>query len=369
MIYLDNAATTKVFDCAVSAAVKSMTEGFFNPNATYKQAVATKRELENSRRAIADIIGVRDRELFFTSCATESNNWVFDSVKNRRGNIVISAGEHSSVYEPAMALKNKGADVRIVPLTDKGIVDETELERIVDGETTLVSIIHVSNETGTVNPIKHLSDIVKRKAPRALIHSDGVQGFIKTRTSVSALGVDMYSASAHKIGAPKGIGLLYVKDGKISPMLNGGGQENGKRSGTQNTPYIAAFAAAVKHYASFDFSRIKALRDKLAIYFSEHGCTVIGGENSGFILCVYVPGIKAEILQNAACERGVIVGKGSACSGSKRGNRVLSAMGMPQDKTECCIRLSLSVDTDDADAMKAAEILIDSANRIRSENV
>lgn len=371
MIYLDNAATTKVFDCAVKAAEQAMLDGYFNPNATYKSAVEAKTAMDDNRRKIASILGAKDGELIFTSCATESNNWVINCCRKKpNGNVVITAGEHASVFEPAMALKNHGIDVRVVPIKPSGEVDTDALAAAVDGDTTLVSVIHVSNETGAVNPIEKISAIVRARAPRALFHSDGVQAVLKTKP-ISSLGVDLYSISAHKLGAPKGIGALYIKKSvNISPLLYGGGQESGLRSGTQNTPYIAAFASALEQYSKLvDVAKTADIRDKLKEHFEKSGCTILGGNNSGFILTVLIPDVKAEILQNYVFEKGVIIGKGSACAGSKRGNRVLSAMGLDMRQSECCIRISLSVDTCIDDAMRAAQIITDGAEKIRSGNV
>lgn len=364
MIYLDNAATTKVFDCAAQAAQTAMLTEYFNPNATYKSAVSVNNGIERARGIIANAVGAQSDELIFTSCATESNNWVFNcGIKNHKGNIVITAGEHSSVYEVAMQLKSRGKDVRIAPLTSNGVVDADALLKLVDTNTALVSVIHVSNETGAVNPLKQIAAAVKQKSPKTLVHSDGVQGFIKLGLSISGLGVDYYSASAHKIGAPKGIGLLYMRRGlNMAPYMVGGGQEHGLRSGTQNTPYIAAFAAAVQECTKQNHSHASELRDELCKYFDSHGFKIIGGKpNSGYILCLCVPKPKAEILQNIVHDKGVIIGKGAACSGSKRGNRVLSAMGLSSDEIERCIRLSF-FNTTRGDALAAAKIIVDACN-------
>lgn len=373
MIYLDNAATTKVFETAIDAANTAMREEYFNPNATYKYGVAAKKNIELARRTIADAVGAKPEELVFTSCATESNNWVFArGIKNAKGNVVISAGEHSSVYEAATSLKNRGVDVRIAPFTSSGTVDENALYGLVDADTCLVSVIHVSNETGVINPIKRICKGVKARAPRALFHSDGVQAFLKCAEPLDGLGVDFYSASAHKLGAPKGIGLLYIKQGvNVAPFMCGGGQENGLRSGTQNTPYIAAYAAAVSQFKrDSDSAEIAAIRAELAEMFVKRGCKIVGdGENSGYILCVCVPGVKAEILQNLVHEHGIIIGKGAACAGAKRGNRVLAAMGLSPKEIEGCIRISLFCDTARADAIAAAQIISETADKLRSGNV
>ncbi|MDE7406753.1 MAG: cysteine desulfurase [Clostridiales bacterium] len=365
MIYLDNAATTKVFDSAVSAAETAMLTDYFNPNATYKSAVAVNNSIEKARSVIAGAVGANSDELIFTSGATESNNWVFNcGIKNHKGNIVITAGEHSSVYEVAMQLKSRGKDVRIAPLKHDGTVDEQALLRLVDDNTALVSIIHVSNETGVVNPVKSIAAAVRQKSPNALIHSDGVQAILKSGLPINGLGVDYYTASAHKIGAPKGIGFLYMRRGlNMSPYIFGGGQEHGMRSGTQNTPFIAAFAAAVQEYAKRNRDDIPSLRDELCKYLTDRGFAEVGcGQNSGYILCLCAPKYKAEILQNIVHDKGVIIGKGAACSGSKRGNRVLSAMGVKSDEIERCIRLSLFVDTTREDAFTAAKIIADACN-------
>ncbi len=373
MIYLDNAATTKVFDCAIEAAEACMREHFYNPNATYGSGVSAKSRIERDRRTIADAVGADPSELVFTSCATESNNWVIGCARKRpNGNVVISAGEHSSVYELAIALRNRGIDVRIVPLTSSGSVDIEAFKRLTDKNTTLVSVIHVSNETGIVNPVKELVGITRKSAPNAIFHSDGVQGLLKAGEPISSLGVDLYSASAHKLGAPKGIGLLYIRRGiNIQPFMYGGGQERGMRSGTQNTPFISAFAAAVGKFAELNDSvRISAIRNELAEIFTANDCEVIGcGKNSGYILSVCVPNVKAEILQNAVHDKGVVIGKGAACSGSKRGNRVLSAMGLSQKQIENCVRISLFSDTSRDDAVSAARIILDCAEAIRSGHV
>ena len=373
MIYLDNAATTRVFDSAVTAANEAMRDGYFNPNATYESGVKAREKIDEARKSIANAVGAMPDELVFTSCATESNNWVFACGKKyKKGNIVITAGEHASVYEPAMRLKSRGDDVRIAPLTENGNVDENALLRLVDEETALVAMIHVSNETGVENDIKRLTEAIRTRAPRACVHSDGVQGLLKTGRSLHDLGVDFYSASAHKLGAPKGIGLLYIRRGvNLAPFLAGGGQERGLRSGTQNTPYIAAFAAAVDEFSKVnDRAQVAALRAELCEYFGSHGCKALGNtSNSGYIACIQVPDVKAEILQNVAHDRGVVIGKGAACSGSKRGNRVLSAMGLKQIETECCIRLSLFADTKRDDALEAAHIIIDAARRLGSKHV
>lgn len=248
MIFLDNASTTRVFDEVLNTMSDINSMFFYNPSALYGKALDVKNLMDESRKSLAERLNAQKNELFFTSCATEANNWILNSgFKNKKGNIVISAGEHASVYDCAMSLKNKGFDVRIAALTREGTLDLDDLERKLDNDTSLVSIIHVSNETGVVGDIENIVKIIRKKSLDALIHSDGVQAFCKTKTDVKKLGVDFYTVSAHKIGGPKGVGAIYInKNIKIAPLLYGGGQESGLRSGTENVPAIVGFARAAE---------------------------------------------------------------------------------------------------------------------------
>lgn len=374
MIYLDNAATTKVFDCSITAADCMMRDEYFNTTATYPSGCSVKTKIEGCRRKIAAHLGVNSTELFFTSCATESNNWAFNGVRLRpAGNIVISAGEHASVYEAAVALKNKGVDVRIAPIKTDGTIDLNNTDNLIDQNTRLVSCIHVSNETGAVNPIAELSQIVRKNAPRALFHSDGVQAALKVTSNLRELGVDLYTISGHKIGAPKGVGILYIKNGiNLPPLLYGGGQETNRRSGTHNTPYIAALAAACDCFSEcYDCEKSKTIYDLMCTMFLESGFSIVGNAqaHSNFIICAMARGIKAEVLQNLAYERGVIIGKGSSCSGSMRGNRVLSAIGLNNADVESCFRISTFIDTTLSDAKIATELIIKAIDDLRRQNV
>lgn len=231
MIYLDNAATTSVCKSAIDETVKIYSELFYNPSATYRGGVECKKIISDSRQTIAGVLNCDANKIYFTSCASESNNWVFSSViKNQKQNVVVSAGEHASVYECAKKFKSKGFDVRFAPLLKTGQVDESALLDLIDENTVLVSVVHVSNETGVVNDIASICAKVKEKNSKTLFHSDGVQAFLKISTDLEELGVDFYSISGHKVGAPKGVGLLFAKK-NILPFIVGGGQESGLRSG------------------------------------------------------------------------------------------------------------------------------------------
>ena len=374
MIYLDNAATTKVYPEAVAAMQKIYSEDFYNPSSTYAGGIKVKKIINESRMQIARALNCSSGEIYFTSCATESNNWALNSgFKNKKGNIVISAGEHAGIYECAKNLKNKGFDVRIAALSVTGETDREDLLKKVDENTALVSIIHASNETGTLNDIAALSSAVKSVNSRVVFHADGVQAFLKTRCDVKSLGVDMYSVSGHKIGAPKGIGALYVSSKlNIQPFIFGGGQENGMRSGTENTAAIIAFAQAVKRFEK-DFSGTETLR-KRKLLINElkktEGIQIIGGErNTGMITAFSAIGTKAEIIQSMCADDEVIIGRGSACSSRHGGNRVLAEMGLTKAQIDGTLRISFSPETSDKEIIEAVRIIACNIEKLRGRRI
>lgn len=347
MIYLDNAGTTKLFDEVIKLCNDMLSEYFFNPSATYPSAVKVAEMINLARATIAKELHCLPEEIYFTSCATEADNWALEyGRKLKNGNVVISAGEHAAIYEAAMRLKSKGVEIRIAALNKDGTVNIKDIERLVDKNTALVSIIHCSNETGVVNDISTISQIVKSKS-NAVFHSDGVQAFCKIPVNINDLAVDLYSLSGHKIGAPKGIGALYVKRNMhINPLIVGGGQERGLRSGTENTAGIVAFAKAVEIFNKYcDREKMAQIRNYIITRFRNIANVLINGEegrNSYFIVSASVFGIKAEVLQNMLYQDGVIIGLGSACSAKSSENRVLSNLGRSKKEIEGNIRLSLS---------------------------
>ena len=348
MIYLDNAATTKPFDGVIQRMAHFYTEAYFNPSALYAPAFQTAKEVDACRAVLLSALGGWGN-LYFTSCATESNSWVFRSgFKNKRGNIVVSAGEHASVYENAQAIAATGTEVRFAKLKADGTVDCEDFMQKVDAQTSLVSIIHYSNETGAVNDIKRLATLAKSKNANLTFHSDGVQAFGKTDIDCRALGIDLYSISAHKIGGPKGIGALWVREGlRLSPIIIGGGQEKNWRSGTENVAGIAGFAEAYRLFTQIDRQKIADIKAKIKEALCAHPYVSINGSENGspFILSVAVSGVKAEILQRKLAEQGILVGLGSACASRLKNNRVLAAMGKRKEQIEGSIRLSFGADT------------------------
>ncbi|MDE7301480.1 MAG: aminotransferase class V-fold PLP-dependent enzyme, partial [Clostridia bacterium] len=264
MIYFDNAATTRPDLECLKQAEKFITEEFYNPSALYAEGYNLHRELERARQNILKCIAGEDYDLIFTSCGTEADNQaVFFG--GRRGNVVTTAGEHSAIHSCVGELKTRGIDVRFAPLNADGSVNVDELLKLIDDKTSLVSVIHVNNETGAVNDINDISKRVKKINARTLFHSDGVQAFGKIPFFIGNY-IDLYSVSAHKIGGLKGTGaLIKRKNLVIKPLIFGGGQESGLRSGTENVFGIKIFElATLKRYKIIaeNYEKVKRLNDK-----------------------------------------------------------------------------------------------------------
>lgn len=375
MIYFDNASTTSVYPQVVELMDKYYKDNFFNASATYKPAIRIHSDIDNARKVIADMLGAKKNEIYFTSCATESNNWIIkNGFKNKNGNIVVSAGEHACVYESALAMQSKGYDVRFARLSPDGAVDTDDLLSKIDKKTCLVSVMHVSNETGVINDIGLISQKAKKINPGIIFHSDGVQAFLKIPVNVKSLGVDAYSISGHKFHAPKGIGALYLNEKiHLSPFINGGGQENGMRSGTENVAGIIAMAEAAKIYlhqtdANVVNENYRYLIEKLG---DIPGCTIIGDQNknSHFIVSASFAGCKAEILQTMLADENIYIGRGSACSSRHSGNRVLSEMGLPQNVIDGTLRFSLSPENTKNEIDAVTQVLAQKTQALRGNKI
>jgi len=352
MIYLDNSATTRVLPEAADAAYRAMTEQFYNPASAYQPAVAAERSVEQARARLAAALGAGADEVLYTSGGTESNNMaVLGSLKPMRGKrrIIATMGEHPSVYEVFRSLENAPeTEVVFLGLLPDGTVDLNELESALTPETAFVSVMHVNNEVGAINDLNAVSALVKRLSPSALLHSDGVQAFCKL--PFSRLPADLYSISAHKFHAPKGVGALLVKNGvRFAGGQLGGGQERNLRSGTTNVPGILALDAALSLYRERQtewIARMRACKTRLAEALLTIPDAVVSGPSpeSGapHILNVSFPGVRGEVLVNALSERGICVSTGSACSTHKKGqNRILAAMGVSGARAEGALRFSL----------------------------
>ena len=363
MIYLDNAATTKPLHEAFERAQIFVEEKFYNPSALYNEGYALQGELKKARSVLLSKIADESFfELIFTSCGTESDNQAIFSYA-KRGNAVTTAGEHSAVSASFAELKNKGIETRFAPLCQDGRVDVEKLLALIDDKTTFVSVIHVSNETGAINDINAIAKQVKAKNPRLIFHSDGVQAYGKIPVRLSK-DIDLYSVSAHKIGGLKGVGaLIKRKSLQLPPYLIGGGQESGRRSGTENVFGIKQFEYAAEHkFKSLreDYARLQTYRETLwknldkDVYFR-----LSNEDTSPYILTVSARGLRGEILLHMANDKGLIVGTGSACSSNAktRYNKVVLACGYDEKTADGVLRLSFSPQTTEEEILRAGEIL------------
>lgn len=348
MIYFDNAATTAVRREVVDVIDKILLSDWGNPSSLHRKGLQAERILEDSRARIADILGVKPKTLFFTSCATESNNTVLRGVcaGKRDINIVVSPIEHSSVHETVKALAEEGVEVRFCRADRHGRVDAEQVASLVDGRTVLVSVMHVNNELGTIQPVERIAELIKMKNPRTMMHVDGVQALGKLPLCLGRTEIDFYTASGHKLHAPKGIGLLYVREGDVlTPILYGGGHERGMRSGTPNVAFAAGFAAALELMAADEtdmnpvYARARARAEAL-------GDVVINSPKDGspHILNFGLKDVKSEVLLHFMEQAEMYLSSGSACNGAKV-SRVLREIGVPKAYIQGCVRLSFVHET------------------------
>ncbi|MEG0777741.1 MAG: cysteine desulfurase family protein [Oscillospiraceae bacterium] len=351
--YLDNAATTMVCREAAEAALNIMTENYGNPSSGHKMGRDAKKALDTAREQVAKAMGAAPEEIFFTSCGSEGDNWAILSgaeLCHRRGKHIISSqAEHSAVLKSLNLLESRGYEVtRLKPEKDGRITVEAVLDALRE-DTILVSLMLVNNETGGITDISEISKALKKSGSSALLHTDAVQGFLKVPSSAKTLGADMISISGHKIHAPKGIGALYIRGGEkalnMAPLIIGGGQERGRRAGTEAMPQIAAFGVAAE-LGQKDF---KASTDKMRelkelathrLCAENEGLLVLSGE-APHILSISLPGYKSEVVMNFLEARGIYVSKSSAC---KKGGRshVLEAVGHSPAVIDSALRIGLS---------------------------
>ena len=362
MIYLDNAATTKPCKEAVEAINYALTELWSNPSAQYHFGIEAARLLRQARQTVAQALGAETDKVFFTSGGTEADNWAIFSAAERLGkrgkHIITTTVEHSAVLKPMQKLQEKGFDVTYLQPDAEGRITLSALSSALRPDTILVSIMMVNNESGAVMPIEKMAKLVHTRCPGALFHTDAVQGFMKIPFRAGTLGADMISVSGHKIHSTKGIGALYVK-GSLPAMLLGGGQEGGQRSGTENLPMIAGFAAACNAQLASrqeSIARQNMLKKRLQEGLSKiPGVELIGAQEAPHIVNLGVHGVRSQGLINELFERGFCVSAGSACSKGHR-SHVLEAMGVDPELIDGSIRVSLSTEStqEEIDAFLAA---------------
>ncbi len=371
LIYFDYAATTPVKQEAVNAVTDALRQ-FGNPSSRYAYARQAAQRVKEDREAVAGAFGCAPAELFFTSCGTESDNWALRrgaELNRRRGkHIVTTSLEHAAVLETCRDLERQGYEVTYLKPERAGRITADQLTAALRPDTVLVSMMLVNNETGVILPVAECVRAVKSFDPAILFHCDGVQGFLKTPEPLVRLGADLVAVSGHKVGAPKGIGALYIKKGvRLRPLLAGGGQEEGLRSGTEATAQIAGFAAAVRATMAdpdrlertaaikeYTLSKVKEAVPKLEI---------ISQGDAPHICAVTLPGYKSEVVVRVLGDRGVCVSSGSACHRG-RPSHVFAAMGLPKPWLDGALRLSFSPDSTREEADKLVSALKDAADSL-----
>ncbi len=347
MIYLDNAATTPISVNALKTYDLYAREQFFNPSGIYDVAVKVKNDIESAKETILNALKTSGGDVVFTSSATEANNLaIFGSLRSNFKKIVFSMADHPSIYNVGLELENRGYKIEFCPLQQNGQIDYKALEDILDEDTSLISIIHVCNETGAINDLKRINELRKKKCPKAIFHADGVQAFSKIKINLDYFGVDLYTISGHKMFAPKGIACLYIREGlHLKPIQYGGGQEHNLRSGTENVPAIMALKTAVLEIGDIkqNYEHVKKLKDVFVSNLNDLPCIINSTEeNSPYILSLTFKGVNGETLVHMLEQKGVYVSTGSACSSRKKGNRILSAMNIRPEDVVGSIRVSFS---------------------------
>lgn len=359
MIYLDNAATTKPLFSAVKNSENLLNDLYFNPSSTYGVGIECKKIIEKSRENIIKCFP-QQYDVIFTSGGSEADNTAIFNY-SKRGNIVTTKGEHSAVYQSFFELKKRGLDVRFADLNPDGSVNKNSLISLIDEKTTFVSVVHVNNETGAINDINDLAKRVKKINSSVIFHSDGVQAFCKIPYVMSD-EIDMYSISAHKLGGLKGNGALIKKKKlTISPLIFGGGQENGMRSGTENVFGISIFGEVTNlHFEQLrnNCKVVQKLKRLFLDNLDKNNFYVISGDNaSPYIISLSAEGLRGEVIMHMMEEYGVIIGTGSACSSRHRHSRILKECGYNEKVLDGALRISFNSQNTEDEILYAVEKL------------
>ena len=351
--YLDNSATTRCSDRACQLMVDLLTKDYGNPSSLHMKGIEAERFVETAKKKIAKTLRVSEKEIIFTSGGTESNNLAIigAAMANRRaGNHIITTSiEHASVENPMEFLKEQGFDITYLSVDENGIISLEELEEAVTEQTILVSMMQVNNEIGAIEPVAEAAELIKKKNPDTLIHVDAIQSYGKMYIYPKKLGIDMLSVSGHKIHGPKGSGFIYIKKNtKINPIIFGGGQQMGFRSGTENVPGIAGIGQASKDcYDNLEHNVeiMTNLKDKLIDSLEAiEGVTVNsrkGNLGAPHIVSASFKGVRSEVLLHALEDKGIYISAGSACSSNRPAvSSTLKAMGIDKDLLESTVRFS-----------------------------
>ena len=375
-IYLDNSATTKPYQEVVDKMVLALTTQYGNPSSIYKKGIEVEREIKEIRRNIARSLGAKETEIYFTSGGTECNNTIIRSVaklnKKIKNHIISTVIEHPSVLNTLKDLEADGFEVTYLPVGKDGKISLEDLKNAIKKETILVSVMHVNNEIGTIQPIEEIGKYLKSLDEKVYFHVDGVQSYAKIKFRPSRYNIDFMSVSGHKLHGPKGIGFMYVKENnRIKPLLTGGGQEIGIRSGTENVPGIYGIGEAVRilnQDLEGTIDKIRGLRDLLKEEILANIDNVkINSPEDGVchVLNVSFRGVRGEVLLHYLEQKEIYVSTGSACSSKKKGSHVLNAIGLTPDEIEGAIRFSLSDLNTKEEIIKTVEVLKESVSDLR----
>lgn len=344
-----------------------------NPSSGHSLGRGAKAVLDGARKSVAAALGARPEEIVFTSGGTESDNWALISAAeagmHRGKHIISTAIEHDAVLKTLEQLKHRGFEVTLLKPDKSGYISVSEVENALREDTVLVSVMMVNNEVGSVMPVADIARMLRARKSAALLHTDAVQGFLKIPFSAAKLGADLISVSSHKIHGPKGAGALYIRSGtKLKPLLFGGGQENGLRSGTEAIPAIAGFGAAAEDGSANmerNTAQMAAVRSRTAELLRERVPEVqfIGSGAAPHILCISLPGHRSEVMLNFLDSRGICVSRGSACKKGRR-SHVLESMGLPPKVIDGAVRLSFSEYNTEEEAEWFAEQFAEAARTL-----
>lgn len=355
--YLDNSATTRCLDSVAELVAKVMLEDYGNPSSRHQKGVDAEQYLRTARETIARTLKVNEKEIFFTSGGTESNNWALlgGAYANRRAgrHVITTAVEHAAVLMPTQFLEEQGYRITYLPVDGKGQISLEDLQNALCEETILVSIMMVNNEIGAIEPVEEAGKLIKEYNPNILFHVDAIQAYGKLRIYPKRMHIDLLSVSGHKLHGPKGTGFLYVNEKtKLKPLIFGGGQQRGMRSGTDNVPGAAGLGEAVaQNFAHFDESveHMLLLKERMMDGLERLDGPVIlhserGAAGAPQIVSASFPGVRSEVLLHALEEKGVYVSAGSACSSNKKlpVSTVLKEIHLPPEQLESTLRFSFS---------------------------
>ena len=377
MIYMDNASTTVVDKVAFDIAKKYLFENYANPSSSYSMANDVKADMEDAREMIANLLGARYNEIYFTSGGSEANNWAIlkscELTENKGKHIISSKIEHHSVLHTLSYLEKKGYEVTYLSTDEKGIIDINELKSAIREDTVLVSIMFANNEIGTIEPIKEIGKLAREH--NILFHTDAVQAVGHLTIDVNELNIDLLSASGHKFHSPKGVGFLYIRSGiKLTSLIHGGSQERNRRAGTQNIFGIITMANALKNsYETLDKDSlyVKSLRDKLFSLILENieGSHINGDMDNRLFnnINIYFENISGELLLILLNQNGVCASLGSACTtGSIDPSHVIMAISNDKKRASSSLRLTLSKYSTEDEVDKTFEILKECIEKLRS---